>query len=264
MGAKPWSTSSVSNVASNYTDLRISGDVKQLIVTLLVQKLDNYMIHLEEETLAKDPGRKTLGDPSRERLGFSRTRGLMLEKINHVDSVGAAAVVRMNEDLEKYLETIISAASKIASIERVGTIKTRHIEKYLNLNINVNGDEEPSSTTEENDSLDHTVSNISTGVMTPASLRQLSRSLAKMPVSDDCLDELLLLYADYAAIQEEALHGALMGSNPHKFHEAMNRLESLRQLGFLRRMLQQAGERAREEGSRKVEVSHVINIDPYE
>jgi len=262
MGAKPWSTSSVSNVAGNYTDLRISGDVKQLIVNLLIQKLDNLMQQLEEETLAKDPGRKTLDDPSRERLGFNRTKGLMLEKIKHVDSVGAAAVVRMNEDLERYLETIIRASSKLASIERVGTIKTRHVEKYLNLDVSNN--DAPISATDENDSLDNTVSNISTGIMTPSSLRQLSKSLAKMPVSDDCLEELLLLYADYAAVQEEALHGALMGSNPHKFHEAMNRLESLRQLGFLRRMLLQAGERAREEGSRKVEVSHVINIDPYE
>ena len=261
MGAKPWSTSSVSNVASNYTDLRISGDVKQLIVKLLIQKLDTLMPMLEAETLSKDPGRKTLDDPSRERLGFSRTRGLMLEKITHVDSVGAAAVVRMNEDLEKYIENIIRASSKIASIERVGTIKIRHVEKYLNLD--VSGEMPTPKLVEEDDVLDDTVGNLD-GVMTPSSLRQLSKTLAKMPVSDECLEELLLLYADYAAAQEEALHGALMGSNPHQFHEAMKRLESLRQLGFLRRMLQKAGERAREDGSRKVEVNHVINIDPYE
>ncbi len=262
MGAKPWSTSSVSSVAGNYTDLRISGEVKELIVKLLVKKLNILMPLLEEETLSKDPGRKTLDDPSRERLGFSRTRGLMLEKITHVDSVGAAAVVRMNEDLEKYIENIIRASSKIAAIERVGTIKIRHVEKYLNLDeINDVSEDKPH---EEEDVLEDTVNNLSDGIMTPSSLRQLSRTLAKMPVSDDCLEELLLLYADYASEQEEALHGALMGSNPHQFHEAMKRLESLRQLGFLRRMLQKAGERAREDGSRKVEVNHVININPYE
>ena len=262
MGAKPWSTSSVSSVASNYTDLRISGDVKELIVKLLVKKLDTLMSSLEEETLSKDPGRKTLDDPSRERLGFSRTRGLMLERITQLDSVGAAAVVRMNEDLEKYVENIIRASSKIASIERIGTIKIRHVEKYLNLE-GVN-DISENKTIEEDDALEDTVNNLSGGIMTPSSLRQLSRSLAKMAVSDECLEELLLLYADYAAEQEEALHGALMGSNPHQFHEAMKRLESLRQLGFLRRMLQKAGERAREDGSKKVEVNHVININPYE
>ena len=44
----------------------------------------------------------------------------------------------------------------------------------------------------------------------------------------------------------------------------MKKLEDIRQLGFLRRMLRQAGEKAREEGSRKVEVGHVIQIDPFQ
>ena len=43
----------------------------------------------------------------------------------------------------------------------------------------------------------------------------------------------------------------------------MKKLEDIRQLGFLRRMLRQAGKKAREEGSKKVEVGHVIQIDPF-
>ena len=84
-----------------------------------------------------------------------------------------------------------------------------------------------------------------------------------MPVSDECVEELLLLYSDYAEELEYKLKGALFGNNLHAIHENMKKLEDIRQLGFLRRMLRQAGEKAREEGSKKVDVGHVIQIDPF-
>ena len=81
MCAKPWSPSHVATVASAYTDLRISGAVKTQLVELLVAKLDQIVPRMEQETLTQDAERKTLDDPIRTRLGYSRTRGLMTERI---------------------------------------------------------------------------------------------------------------------------------------------------------------------------------------
>ena len=101
---------------------------------------------------------------------------------------------------------------------------------------------------EEENTLNFGVSNDS------LSMKRLCKSLAGMPVSDECVEELLLLYSDYAEELEYKLKYALFWNNLHAIHENMKKLEDIRQLGFLRRMLRQAGEKAREEGSKKVEV----------
>ena len=131
MTSKPWSTSSIGMVAGQFTDLRISGDVKKKLVDLLLDKLNEVVKEIEFETLEKDPSRKTLDDPRRERLGFSRTRGLILSRIKNVESVGASAVVCVNEELEKYLQQLILFSSRAAAQNRVGTIKIRHLERVL-------------------------------------------------------------------------------------------------------------------------------------
>ena len=96
--AKPWATSHISSVASGLgIEHRISGDVKNQLVDLLEHRLKMITREMENETLESDPERKTLGDPTRTRLGFNRTRGMMIENVLRVDSVGAAAVVSANE-----------------------------------------------------------------------------------------------------------------------------------------------------------------------
>ncbi|CAI8263297.1 MAG: Uncharacterised protein [Methanobacteriota archaeon] len=259
MATKPWSTSSIGTVASQFTDMRISGDVKTKLVELLSLKLNQIVKEIEFETLEKEPERKTLDDPRRERLGFSRTRGLILAQIKSVESVGASAVVCVNEELEKYLQQLILLSSRAASQNRVGTIKIRHLEQILG-----EFDQKESSIEEQIDIEDKEPMNLNMGVANDSlSMKRLCKTLAGMPVSDDCVEELLLLYSDYAEELEYKLQGALFGNNLHEIHESMEKLEDIRKLGFLRRILRQASEKAREEGSRKVDVSHVIQIDPF-
>ena len=127
--SKPWATSHVSEVAKGVgIDLRISGDVKETLVSLLKLKLKEITKNMEDETLEKDPNRKTLDDPSRTRLGFNRTRGLMIDEIVNVESVSSAAVIAANEQLEHYLQKILYSASEVASNEKMGTIKQRHLD----------------------------------------------------------------------------------------------------------------------------------------
>ena len=130
--SKPWATSHVSEVAKGVgIDLRISGDVKETLVSLLKLKLKEITKNMEDETLEKDPNRKTLDDPSRTRLGFNRTRGLMIDEIVNVESVSSAAVIAVNEQLENYLQKILYSASEVASNEKMGTIKQRHLDLVL-------------------------------------------------------------------------------------------------------------------------------------
>jgi len=261
--SKPWSTSSIGTVAGQFTDMRISGEVKTKLVELLLLKLNQLVNEIEFETLEKEPERKTLDDPRRERLGFSRTRGLILDQIKKVESVGASAVVCVNEELEKYLQQIILLSSRAAAQNRVGTIKIRHLERILDeFELNSSPQKSPEDNQEEIETKDSTTLNI--GITNDStSMKRLCKTLAGMPVSDECVEELLLLYSDYAEELEYKLQGALFGNNLHAIHENMKKLEDIRQLGFLRRMLRQAGETAREEGARKVEVQHVIQIDPF-
>ena len=80
MATKPYSPSHIGAVASNFTTLRISGDVKSTLSELLCEELDTLVPQMERETLEIDPERKTLDDPQRTRLNYSRTRGLMQDR----------------------------------------------------------------------------------------------------------------------------------------------------------------------------------------
>ena len=81
MPAKPYSPGHIGAVAANYTQMRISGAVKQQLVELLCEELDRLVPQMESETLAQDPERKTLDDPNRTRLNYNRTRELMIDRI---------------------------------------------------------------------------------------------------------------------------------------------------------------------------------------
>ncbi|DAC28549.1 MAG TPA: hypothetical protein D7H99_02110, partial [Candidatus Poseidoniales archaeon] len=92
MPAKPYSSGHIGAVAANFTQMRLSGAVKEQLVALLCEELDRLVPTMESETLAQDPERKTLDDPSRTRLNYNRTRELMIDRISNIDSVGSAAV----------------------------------------------------------------------------------------------------------------------------------------------------------------------------
>ena len=92
MTAKPYASSHIGSVASTYTSMRISGAVKQDLVTLVCEELDRLVPMMEAATLENDAERKTLDDAQRTRLNYNRTRELMIDRIEHVESVGSAAV----------------------------------------------------------------------------------------------------------------------------------------------------------------------------
>lgn len=264
MSAKPWSPSHIAALASAYTDLRISGAVKQELATLLVSKLNDVVPRMEQETLAQDSARKTLDDPQRTRLGFSRTRGLMIERIDAVDSVSAAAVTATCEELEFYLRDVLRACETVCTNNSMGTIKPRHLEEALsNLGVRIpdesqESESKPIMTT--SDPLESLVGGGS-GVITPAMLRQMAKNFAGMKVENDALEELLELYYDEAGTIQHEMKTSLTGGNPAEFAPQLEKLNELAKMGFLHRTLKLAEERAKASNSRSITIEHILSIE---
>ena len=266
--AKPWATSHVATVASGLgIEHRISGEVKAELVELLEERLKDICREMEDQTLAADPERKTLGDPVRTRLGFNRTRGMMIENVGRVDSVGAAAVVAANEQLEAYLRTVLGSAANLAAADRMNTIKPRHLKKALDAMGHTAPSEEaiealtPAEPTRDaiGDALEG-----GTGVLTPQVLRQMARSFANgKKVDDETIEELILLFYDHVGEVQHEMKSGLLGGNPADFIQKLDRLQSLFMLGWMRNMMKKACENADVAGSRIVLVDHVVNIDPW-
>ncbi len=266
--AKPWATSHIATVAAGLgIDHRISGDVKEKLVSLLEEQLKDISREMEDKTLEADPERKTLGDPIRTRLGFNRTRGMLIDNIERVESVGAAAVVAANEQLEAYLRTLLGSAANLAAADRMNTIKPRHLQKALEAMGHTGPSEEaidalaPAAPTRDavGDALDG-----GTGVLTPQVLRQMSRNFADgKKVHDETIEELILLFYDHVGEVQHEMKNGLLGGDPADFIQKLDRLQSLFMLGWMRNMMKKACENADAAGSRIVLVDHVINIDPW-
>ena len=262
--AKPWATSHISTVASGLgIELRISGDVKTQLVDILEHQLKMITREMENQTLESDPELTTLDDPNRMRLGFSRTRGMMIDNISRVDSIGAAAVVAANEQLENYLLRLLRLSSDAAAIERVGTIKPRHLDKALE-RIDGGLSKQENSETEEIqlDPIEDVMGEISGEILTPTMLRNMAKKFAGKPLDNDALEELLLLYYDHASNIQHDLQDNL--ANASHIIQMIERFQSLTMLGWMRRMLKEAGERADRTESKTVTLAHIVEVDPWD
>ena len=57
--AKPYSTGHIGAVASNFTEMRLAGAVKEQLVDLVCKELARFVPEMEAATLSQDPERKT-------------------------------------------------------------------------------------------------------------------------------------------------------------------------------------------------------------
>tara|TARA_B100000683_G_scaffold255131_1_gene274428 strand:- start:741 stop:1526 length:786 start_codon:yes stop_codon:yes gene_type:complete len=261
MPAKPYSSGHIGAVAANYTNMRISGAVKQQLVDLLCDELDRLVPQMESETLAQDPTRKTLDDPNRTRLNYNRTRELMIDRISNIESVGSAAVQAGIEHSEQHLAKILKHAEAAAEKDRVATIKPRHLEIAISGMGLDNGDTVELEEVEETETL---VVGQGGGVLTRSSLLSLARTHAKMPVTDDAVEELIeTYYVVVEKLERDIRAHAQLGSNPVQFIESIARMQTLMSLGWMRAMLIKAATNARERGYKRIDIEQIVHIDPY-
>jgi len=263
--AKPYSSSHIGFVASGFTEMRLSGAVKERIVQLMVDEVSRMVPEMEAATLSANPDKKTLDDTNRTRLNYNRTRELMIERLDLLESVGSEAVQAGIEHLENFLKRLLSSAEQAASKDRVATIKPRHLElaeKGLIVSSDTNSEESSESQEIEEDLLEGQVSG---SALTPMALRKMARTFAGMPITDAAVEELLLWY--YEVVDETGQNireHAQLGANPASFIESLDRMKDLMMLGWIRRMLARAGVDANERGYKRIDVEQLIHLDPFE
>ena len=267
MPAKPYAPSHIGAVASSFTDLRLSGAVKSMLVEELCAELDRLVPRMEAETLAVDAERKTLDDASRTRLNYNRTRELMIDRLDALESVGSAAVQGAIEHLERHLATVLQHAADAAAADRVATVKERHLEAALTATAPVASDEAshaPVLGAEAVVEAEPLVVGSGGGMLTEGGLLSIAKSHAGMPVTLEAARELLDLYYMYVdQVEQDIMDEARYGKNPAAILEALGRMRSLMGLGWMRRMLRAAADDARERGYKRIDIEQIVNIDPF-
>ena len=223
--AKPYSTSHIGFVSSGFTDMRLSGAVKEQLVEMLVAEIDQMVPAMEAATLSATPDKKTLDDTNRTRLNYNRTRELMIERLGELESVGSEAVQAGIEHLETYLKKVLHAAESAVAKDRVNTIKPRHISAVTVAPTETSEEGEHQAVEIEEDVLD---GQISGSALTPSVVRKMSRAFAGMSVTDAAIEELLLWYFEVVdeAGQNIREH-AHLGANPATFIDAIDKMKDL-------------------------------------
>ena len=260
--AKPYSTSHIGFVSSGFTDMRLSGAVKEQLVEMLVAEIDQMVPAMEAATLSATPDKKTLDDTNRTRLNYNRTRELMIERLGELESVGSEAVQAGIEHLETYLKKVLHAAESAAAKDRVNTIKPRHLSAVTIAPAEQSEEGEHQAVEIEEDVLD---GQISGSALTPSVVRKMSRAFAGMSVTDAAIEELLLWYYEVVdEVGQNIREHAQLGANPATFIDAIDKMKDLMMLGWMRRMLVKAGEDAEERGYKRIDVEQLIHLDPFE
>ena len=260
--AKPYSTSHIGFVSSGFTDMRLSGAVKEQLVEMLVAEIDQMVPAMEAATLSATPDKKTLDDTNRTRLNYNRTRELMIERLGELESVGSEAVQAGIEHLETYLKKVLHAAESAAAKDRVNTIKPRHLSAVTVAPTEQSEEGEIQAVEIEEDVLD---GQISGSALTPSVVRKMSRAFAGMSVTDAAIEELLLWYYEVVdEVGQNIREHAQLGANPATFIDAIDKMKDLMMLGWMRRMLVKAGEDAEERGYKRIDVEQLIHLDPFE
>ena len=102
------------------------------------------------------------------------------------------------------------------------------------------------------------------GLVTPTALLSMAKSIAKMGVTKDALDELLYLYAEVLEdLEEDIRNHAQLGSNPVQFIESINAMRGMMTLGWVRSRLTRAAEHARGRGVKVIELQDIIDSQSY-
>ena len=261
--AKPYSSGHIGAVASNYTEMRLAGAVKERLVELVCEEIKRLVPEMEQATLAQDPDRKTLDDANRTRLNYNRTRELMIDQLGSVESVGSAAVQAGIEHIERHMAAMIKHAEAAAEKDRVATIKPRHLEIAIQgMGLDDDGDVEQAV---EAIATEDFVISQGGGVLTESSLLSLAKTHAKMPVTRDAVEELLeTYYMVVEKLESDIRKHAQLGGNPVQFIESIGRMKTLMSLGWMRAMLSKAAEAARERGYKRIDVEQILHIDPFE
>jgi hypothetical protein len=193
---------------------------------------------------------------------------MMINNVKKLDSVGSAAVVSVNENLENYLLKLLLLASDNADQDKMNTIKPRHLDTALE---SLNGDVEELG--DNNDDILDKGNNLSKSdidatfngaILTTFNIKSMAKNLIGMKIEEEALEDLLLVYYDHAAELQEDLQENIHSRKFAEIELNFEKTKTFMMLGWLRRMLVKAEENAISAGSSKILINHVIRLDPWQ
>jgi hypothetical protein len=82
-------------------------------------------------------------------------------------------------------------------------------------------------------------------------------------MENDAIDELVLLYYDYASDIEYNLQKHINRGDVDRIRESYQKFEQLMMLGWMRRVLKIASEKADAQGSSIIRLDHIVAVDPW-
>jgi hypothetical protein len=89
------------------------------------------------------------------------------------------------------------------------------------------------------------------------------KQLSGKKLDNDAVEELLLLYYDYASDLEYNLQKNIRQGDLPSIKQSFEKYEKLMMLGWMRRILKSASEKADNENSNSIKIEHIVAIDPW-
>ena len=145
----------------------------------------------------------------------------------------------------------------------MGTIKQRHLDLVLSSSESRNDSNfiDPAENANKefhNDSLHPKFE-----VLTSVSMRTLVKQFSGKKLENDAIDELVLLYYDYVSDIEYNLQKYINRGDVDRIRESYQKFEQLMMLGWMRRVLKIASEKADAQGSSLIRLDHIVAVDPW-
>jgi hypothetical protein len=155
-------------------------------------------------------------------------------------------------------------ASEEASNDKLGTIMKRHLDLVIsgsesNKDVQLIKSEDDSVSKFTADSIKEPKFE----VLTSVSLRNIVKQFSGKKLENDAIDELLLLYYDYASSIEFNLQKNVSLGDVNEIRQSFDKFEQLMMLGWMRRILKAASEKADSQGSNLIKLDHIVAIDPW-
>jgi hypothetical protein len=94
-------------------------------------------------------------------------------------------------------------------------------------------------------------------------IKNIMKQLSGKKLDNDAVEELLLLYYDYASDLEYNLQKNIRQGDLPSIKQSFEKYEKLMMLGWMRRILKSASEKADNENSNSIKIEHIVAIDPW-
>ena len=144
----------------------------------------------------------------------------------------------------------------------MGTIKQRHLDLVLASSESQNDSRLEEISDNLNLSKDESM-NPKFEALTSVGIRNIVKQFSGKKLENDAIDELILLYYDYASDVEYNLQKNITSGDVDKITESYQKFEQLIMLGWMRRILKNASEKADSQNSNVIKLDHIVSVDPW-